>query len=73
MRASDIPNFDELSDLDRVRLADELIASIRKPEALPAPIAHCIELERRWSEYERNPSLAVSEEEFWAQLPSGKE
>jgi len=73
MRASDIPNFDELSDLDRVRLAGELIASIRKPEALPAPIAHRIELERRWSEYERNPSLAVSEEEFWARLPSGEE
>ena len=49
-------------------LAEELAGSIRNPEALPAPIAHRLECERRWTEYERNPSIALSEEQFWAKV-----
>ncbi len=68
MRATDIPNFEELSDLQRLELAEELIASIRDPGALPAPLAHRLELERRWAAYERDPSIGLSEEQFWAQV-----
>jgi putative addiction module component (TIGR02574 family) len=65
MHVTDIPNFDKLSDLQRLELAEELITSVRDRESLPAPLAHELEVERRWSEYEKNPSIAVSEEQFW--------
>jgi putative addiction module component (TIGR02574 family) len=47
-------------------LAEELVNSIRNPEALPAQVAHRLELERRWADYERNPATALSQEQFWA-------
>ena len=72
MRAQDIPNFDQLSDIDRLELAEELVASIRHPEALPTPVVHRLELERRWAEYERNPEAALSIEQFWAQVDALK-
>jgi putative addiction module component (TIGR02574 family) len=65
MHVSDIPNFDQLTDLQRLELAEELITSLRDREALPAPLAHQLEVERRWSDYEKDPSVAVSEEQFW--------
>ena len=68
MRLEDIPNFEQLTDLDRLELAEELIASVRHPEALPTPVAHRLELEKRWAEFERNPSIALSHEQFWAQV-----
>ncbi|PYI99915.1 MAG: hypothetical protein DME25_21845 [Verrucomicrobia bacterium] len=68
MRAAEIPNFEQLSDLERLELAEELAGSIRNPEALPAPIAHRLECEQRWAEYERDPSIALSEEQFWAKV-----
>ena len=40
MSVTDIPNFEHLTDLQRLELAEELIASIRNPEALPEPLAH---------------------------------
>jgi len=52
MSVKDIPNFEQLTDLERLQLAEELIASIHAPEALPPPLAHRFELERRWAEYE---------------------
>jgi putative addiction module component (TIGR02574 family) len=70
MHVTDIPNFDQLSDLERLELAEELVASIRNPDRLPSPLAHRLELERRWAEYERNPSIGLSDEEFWAQVRS---
>lgn len=65
MHVTDIPNFEQLSDLQRLELAEELITSLRDREALPAPLAHELEVERRWSEYEKNPAIAVSEDQFW--------
>jgi putative addiction module component (TIGR02574 family) len=65
MSVMDIPNFEQLTDLERLALAEELVASIRNPEALPVPVAHQLELERRWAEYERNPAAALSQEQFW--------
>jgi putative addiction module component (TIGR02574 family) len=68
MNVKDIPNFDQLTDLERLELAEEMVASLRNPEALPAPVAHRLELERRWAEYERNPSLALSQQQFWTKV-----
>jgi putative addiction module component (TIGR02574 family) len=72
MRVQDIPNFEQLTDLDRLELAEELIASVRHPETLPAPVAHRLELERRWAEYERNPNTGRSQSQFWAQVQALK-
>lgn len=68
MSVTDIPNFEQMSDLERLRLAEDLISSIRDPDALPEPLAHRVELERRWAEYERNPDSALSEEQFWKRV-----
>ena len=65
MSVTDIPNFEQMSDLERLQLAEDLIASIRNPDGLPEPVAHRLELERRWVEYERDPGIALSEEQFW--------
>jgi putative addiction module component (TIGR02574 family) len=72
MSLKDIPNFDQLTDLERLQLAEEVAASVRNPEALPAPVAHRLELEKRWSEYERNPSAALSQEQFWKEVQALK-
>ena len=72
MSVTEIPNFEKLTDLERVELAEELMASLRHPEALPAPLAHQIEVDRRWAEYERNPERGVSEAEFWGEVRSSK-
>jgi len=32
---TDIPNFEQLTGLERMELAEELIASVRNPEAAP--------------------------------------
>jgi putative addiction module component (TIGR02574 family) len=66
MSVKDIPNFEQLTDLERLALAEELAGSVRNPEALPAPVAHRLELEHRWSRYEQNPSAALTQEQFWA-------
>lgn len=65
MGVKDIPNFERLTDLERLELAEALLGSIRNPEALPLPLAHRLELERRWAEYEQNPGTGLSEEQFW--------
>ena len=72
MRAAEIPNFQDLTDLERVALAEELIASVRNPEVFPPPLVHRIELERRWRAYEENPSIALSEEDFWSYVNARK-
>jgi len=68
MSVTDIPNFEQLTDLERVELAEALLASLRHPETLPAPISHRLELERRWADYERNPDRALSEAQFWTRV-----
>ena len=72
MSVTDIPNFEQLSDLERLELAEELIASVRNPESLPAPVIHRFELERRWADYERNPGIGLSQEQFWSKVRSLK-
>jgi putative addiction module component (TIGR02574 family) len=72
MSVKDIPNFEQLTDLERLGLAEELIASVRNPEALPAPVAHRLELDKRWSLYEQDPSSALSENQFWTEVRSLK-
>jgi putative addiction module component (TIGR02574 family) len=68
VHATDIPNFEQLTDHERIALADELLASVRDPEALPPPIAHQLELERRWAAFEKDPSRALTKEQFWASV-----
>jgi len=68
MRATEIPNFDQLSDEERVALADEILGSLRHSDTLPAPLAHRVELDRRWAGYEANPGIALSREQFRAQV-----
>lgn len=68
MHATDIPDFEKLTDSERVALADELLASVRDPESLPPPIAHQLELERRWAAFEKDPSRGLTKEEFWASV-----
>jgi putative addiction module component (TIGR02574 family) len=72
MSVKDIPNFDRLTDLERLQLAEEVAASVRNPEALPVPVIHRLELEKRWAEYERNPSAALSQEQFWKEVQALK-
>jgi putative addiction module component (TIGR02574 family) len=72
MSVKDIPNFEQLTDLERLGLAEELAASVRNPEALPAPVAHRLELEKRWFRYERDPSAALSQDEFWTKVQALK-
>jgi len=72
MTVKDIPNFEQLTDLERLGLAEELAASVRNPEALPAPLTHRLELEERWARYESNPSAALSQDQFWKKVESLK-
>lgn len=68
MHATEIPNFEQLSDEERVALADEILGSLKQPGALPPPMAHRVELDRRWAAYEANPSIALSSQQFRAQV-----
>jgi putative addiction module component (TIGR02574 family) len=72
MSAKDIPNFEQLTDLERLELAEALAASVRHPEALPVPVAHRLELEKRWSRHEQNPSNALSQEQYWMEVKAHK-
>lgn len=51
MRITEIPNFDRLSDQERLALADEIMGSLKNPDALPPPLTHRAELDRRWAAY----------------------
>ena len=73
MSVTDIPNFEQMTDLERLQLAEEIIASIRDLGALPEPVAHRLELEHRWAEFERNPGIALSEDQFWKRVNGSKE
>jgi putative addiction module component (TIGR02574 family) len=68
VRITEIPNFDKLSDQDRIALADEILGSLRHPDALPPPLALRAELDRRWAAYEANPCIALNREQFRAQV-----
>lgn len=73
MSVKDIPDFERLTDLERLQLAEDLLASIRDPDSLPDPLAHRLALERRWAEYERDPGIALSEDQFWKKVQARKE
>jgi len=68
MHATEIPNFDRLTDTERLTLADEILGSLRSPESLPPPLAHRTELDRRWAAFEAEPSRALTKEEFRARV-----
>ncbi len=68
MHATEIPNFDRLTDTERLTLADEILGSLRSPESLPPALAHRTELDRRWAAFEAEPSRALTKEEFRARV-----
>ena len=68
MNVKDIPHFEQLTDLERLELAEALASSVRHPEALSAPVAHHLELEKRWVRYEKNPASALTQEQFWMEV-----
>jgi hypothetical protein len=47
MHPSEIPNFEKRFDQEHQGLADEILGPLRQPEALPPPVAHRAELDRR--------------------------
>ena len=69
---SEIPNFDQLSDLERLELAEEILAAIRDPDSLPSPMAHRVELDRRWASYQADPSIALTKKQFREQVAALK-
>ena len=66
MRTAEIPNFEQMSDAERLALAEEILGTLKQPESLPPPAAHRIELDRRWAAYQVNPGIALSKEQFRA-------
>lgn len=72
MHATEIPNFNQLSDRERVALADEILGSLQQPDIFPPPLTHKAELEQRWSAFEADPAIAVSREQFRAQVAALK-
>ena len=68
MHTTEIPNFDRLTDKQRLALADEILGSLRSPESLPPPLAHRAELDRRWAAFETNPGSALTKEQFRARV-----
>ena len=72
IHVSEIPNFVKLSDLERLALAEEILAAIRDPNSLPSPMAHRVELYRRWASYQAEPSIALTKEQFREQVAALK-
>jgi len=68
MHATEIPNFDRLTDHERLVLAEAILESLRNPEALPDPATHRLELDRRWAAYQANRAIALTKEQFRAQV-----
>ena len=72
MHATEIPNFDRLTDEQRLAFADEILGSLRSPESLPPPLAHRTELDRRWAAFQANPSRALSKDQFRARVAASR-
>jgi hypothetical protein len=71
MRLEEIPNFEQMTDIQRLELAEDLLASVNL-EKLPPPVSHRLELENRWREFERDPGIGLTENEFWARIRGKK-
>ncbi|WP_221030316.1 addiction module protein [Actomonas aquatica] len=68
MKTAEIPRFQELSDLERLALADEILGTLREPESLPSPAWHGAELARRWQDFESGGSSPMTRQQFWAEV-----
>jgi hypothetical protein len=51
---------------------DKIHVFLMHQNAIPAPLTHWMELDRRWSGYESTPGIALSREQFCAQITAGK-
>jgi putative addiction module component (TIGR02574 family) len=45
---------------------------LKHPDDLPPPLAHRAELDRRWAAYKAKPKIALSREQFRAQVAALK-
>lgn len=69
MLANDIPGFDQLSALEKLRLVEDLWDRIAEDESsLPVPPSHMRELEIRLQKLADHPEDLISLEEFQARL-----
>jgi putative addiction module component (TIGR02574 family) len=62
MKLAEIPELQAASAEEKIRLIDELWASI-SPESLSSPQSHLQELDRRVSVVQKDPSRALTPEE----------
>lgn len=68
MKVGDIPKFEDLNDLERLALAEDILGSLRSPEALPAPSWHGEELARRWSGFVEGRTRLLTRDEFRSEV-----
>lgn len=62
MKLAEIPELRAASPAEKIKLIDELWASIPR-ESLPTPKSHLAELNRRVAASEKDPSRALTPEE----------
>ena len=55
-----------------VAQTDKIHGFLKHQDAIPAPLTHRTELDRRWSVYQANPGIALSREQFRAQITAAK-
>ena len=50
----------------------KILGFLTHQDAIPTPPTHRAELDRRWSAYQANPGIALSPEQFRAQIIAAK-
>ena len=69
MRATDIPGFGNLSQVEKILLAEEIWDEIASdPTALPVPQSHLEELKRRRERRRSNPGRLLTLDELQTRL-----
>jgi hypothetical protein len=51
---------------------DKIPGFLKHQDAIPGQPTHLAELDRRWSAYQANPGIALSREQFRAQITAAK-
>jgi len=69
MRATDIPGFAELSESEKLLLAEEIWHSLTRDESsVPVPDSHMKELQKRLTRQRANPGPLLTLEELQQRL-----
>ncbi len=65
MRATEIPGFDNLSQAEKILLAEEIWYDIASdPSSVPVPESHLEELDRRVQKYRSDPGKLLTLDEL---------